>query len=265
MFLSSPLSRYGAASCILIAALVHLGNASLGVVDIHNLLEPNNNQQPLSSDTLHSQESIKHHPWTHRPQCAHSTSFKNLGTKYCVYTNKDAFINGISILSTPKTAEQALKYLDEEPLSYFFSQDQVDDWFNTPRPWKIVDIPGKDKGVVATRRIKKYETFMVDQATVVMDLEMEKAVAAKDNLRLLKLGVDQLRSPEFVRMLSKKHSGAEEGEDEEEEGVVDEHVMMTNAFGTQLGEVSFRGLYPLVSVSGVVHRFIPISVSPVLL
>lgn len=88
-----------------------------------------------------------------------------------------------------------------------------------------------------------------------MDLEMEKAVSRKEGMRLLKIGVDRLRSPALVRELSKKHDGSVRvGKDEEdvaeaedEEGQLDEDVVMTNAFGTTLGEGNFRALFPIIS------------------
>jgi hypothetical protein len=247
------LLRFGLPAYILVALLSRAAQGTVGVVDIQDLLDPDL-QKPLASPDKprsSSKPASKHAPWTHAPECTHSTSFKNLGSKYCLYTNKNAFINGISILTTPKTAEEAAQHLNEEPLSYFLSVDEVNEWFDQEsRPWNIVDVPGKDLGVVATRKIKRYETFMVDQANVVMDLEMEKHVSKKDNLRLLKKAVDRLNNPGWVRQLSKKHDGhAEDADEVEEEGAMEEHIMMTNAFGTQLGDVNFRGLFPLVSVS----------------
>lgn len=241
MSLTSSLFVFRPTCLLLIIAFVQWVRASVGVVDIHDLLGQGS-EQYLSPEDPGYKENPNPAPWTHTPKCTHSTSFKSLGTKYCVYTNQDAFINGISILSTPKTAQSALEFLGEEPLSYFFPPDQVDEWFNTPRPWKIVDVPGKDKGVVATRKIKKHETFMVDQANVIMDLEMEKSVSSKENSKLLKTAIDQLRHPNWVRQLSSKHDGGMSD-------AIDEDIMMTNAFGTQLGDVDFRGLFPLVSVS----------------
>jgi hypothetical protein len=262
MLFSLPqlLFRLGLPACIIVAALSYSAHGTVGVVDIQDLLEPDLQKLLKSHGTPPTAKSSSQHaPWTHTPQCTHSTSFKSLGSKFCLYTNNKGFINGISILTTPKAAEAAVQHLNEEPLSYFLNEEQIDEWFNQKtRPWKIADIPGKDLGVVATRKIKKFETFMVDQASVIMDLEMEKKVSAKENLRLLKLAVDQLRDPGWVRKLSKKHDGVtgddkhedeDEDEDEEKEGSVEEHIMMTNAFGTQLGEVNFRGLFPLVSVS----------------
>jgi hypothetical protein len=174
-----------------------------------------------------------------------------------VFTHNQTSINGISIITTPRTAKAAIQFLEEEPLSYFFTSEQVDSYFNDPQPWQIVDMPGKDKGVVATRKIKQYETFMVDQASVLMDMAMEKKLSLKENLALLKVAVDRLRYPDFVRALSSKHNGhshtapsedADSEEDKERElEKIDEDIMMTNAFGTQIGETQLRGLFPLVS------------------
>lgn len=233
----------------------HPAQSSIGVVEIDDLLQPDL-QKPLKSPN-HPDPSTQYAPWTHEPLCTVSTSFKSLGTKFCLYTNDRAFINGVSILTTPAAAEAAAEYLNEEPLSYFLSEAQQEEWFNggeeggNGRPWKIVPVEGKDLGVVATRRIRRHETFMVDQASVVMDLRMEKLVPRRESLRLLKKGVERLRRPGWVRELSGRHEGVDGGKDGEEEGdgEWEEHVMMTNAFGTQLGETEFRGLFPLVSVS----------------
>ncbi|KAH7121070.1 hypothetical protein B0J11DRAFT_581829 [Dendryphion nanum] len=245
-----------------------------GSLDINDLLDPLTGalkpqaylgaaQNPsLTSNTNSKQDDPNPWaPWTHEPLCTHSTSLTSLGQKYCLYTHNSSFLNGFSLLTTPKIAKHASQFLSEHPIIQFFSEAKGDEWIRTPRPYRTMPVAGKDLGVVATRKIKAYETFMVDQASVVMDLEMEKAVSRKEGMRLLKVGVERLRSPGLVRGLSKKHDGSvkvggegsekkkteEEEEEEEEVGQLEEDVLMTNAFGTTLGEGNFRALFPIIS------------------
>ena len=82
---------------------------------------------------------------------------------------------------------------------------------------------------------------MVDSASIVMDLEMEKGMSKADNLRLLTLGIDQLVNPTLVRNLSTKHNHASVPKER------DEDIMMTNAHQTQIGNTNYRALFPLVS------------------
>ncbi|KAF2875804.1 hypothetical protein BDV95DRAFT_654916 [Massariosphaeria phaeospora] len=220
--------------------------ASAGNVRIDELLLQQDQQRYIAAaDNADS----PHAPWSHKPWCTHSTFLRSVGQKYCVYTSNTTGPNGISLITTPKTAARAAPLLDEDPLSHFLTQTQAETLYYNPAPYEIVDIPGKDKGVVATRLIAKFETFMIDQASVFMDLHLEQSVGEKENLKLLKMGVERLRSKEVVRELSDRHKGADgqaQAEDEVE-GELEEKVMMTNSFGTTIANVAMRGVFPVVS------------------
>lgn len=114
----------------------------------------------------------------------------------------------------------------------------------------MVDVAGRGKGVVATRRIGKFETFMVDRASVVVDLRAEEKLGSDEKGELLRVAVERLGRPEAVMGLAGMHDGEEKIE---KEGEVDEErvedIMVTNAFGTTMAGESFSGLYALVSVS----------------
>lgn len=235
-----------ALALLLSTAIFQRATATVGVLDIDDLLHTKD-QQTFSSDDSDS-------PWSHDPHCTVSTSLSTLGRKYCVYTSNFTGPTGISIITTPRIAAAAAPLLDDNPLDNFLTPAQAEAlYFNAP-PYKVVDVPEKGgKGVVATRKIRKFETFMVDQASVVVDMSLERAVSREENWSLLRVAVERLRKPGVVRELSAKHAdGREEEEDEGEEellGRLEEDVMMTNAFGSQIAETKFRALYPLVSVS----------------
>ncbi|KAF2800254.1 SET domain-containing protein [Melanomma pulvis-pyrius CBS 109.77] len=238
-------------SLLLLISHLHPTSATVGVVNIDELLLSPEHPQFLSSSP--PPKHNPHAPWSHKPHCKTSASLSSLNQKYCAFTSNTTGANGLSIITTPSLAETAAPFFSEDPLSHFLTQDQAEYLYYNAPPYEIVDhIPGKGKGVVATRLIKKYETFMVDQATVVMDLALEKSMGAPENLELLRTAVQRLRRPESVSGLSGKHNGAKDGEGKEEEaedvtGGFEEDIMMTNAFGTTVAGESFRGLFPLVS------------------
>lgn len=85
---------------------------------------------------------------------------------FCVYTNNRHGIGGLSIVTTPETASASVGVWDES-LPQLPSMKK-----NTTLAYEIVDMPGRGKGVVATRAIKQHEAFMVDYAALVVDLRV---------------------------------------------------------------------------------------------
>lgn len=241
------------ASIFLVVTFLQHASASVGVVDIDDLLQPNLGQQIYST----SPTSLPYAPWSHKPYCETSPYLDTLGQKYCVYTSNTTGPHGLSLIFPPSSARAATKYLNDNPLDSFLTPESAANLFlhKDGQPWKIVDIPGKDKGVVATRQIEKYETFMVDQAAVVVDTRVEKAVSDVVGRKLMKVAVERLLEPGMIREMSGKHEGnqrfGDKGgvyNDEEEEGRLEDDIMKTNAFGSSVADVSSRALYPLISV-----------------
>ncbi|KAH8726157.1 hypothetical protein GQ44DRAFT_614125 [Phaeosphaeriaceae sp. PMI808] len=215
----------------------HQVSATVGVLNIADLLEPNL-EDPLSA----SQEIAQPYaPWTHKPHCAVSTSLASLGQKYCVYTSNITGPYGLSLISTPAHARLATEHLNDIPLSSFFTPAEASTLYSNPSPWKIVNIRGKDKGVIATRKIAKYETFMIDQAAVVVDLSFSDAMTQTEESAMLKVAVDRLLVPGLIRDMSSSH--AESGE-----GSLESDIMMTNSFGSTVAGVSTKTLFPIISV-----------------
>jgi hypothetical protein len=241
--------RFLASAAGIVHFTLHCASATVGVLDIDDLLEPD-----LQQHILASSEGRPHAPWSHEPHCTISTYLPTLGQKFCVYTSNTTGPHGLSLIFPPSSAHLATKYLDDNPLDSFLTQEDAERLYLGGQPWKIVDIPGKAKGVVATRKIKMYETFMLDQAAVVVDMEAENALSDDENKKLLKRAVDQLLVPGMIRDMSAAHAGGEGNANDNEEhddveGRLEEDIMKTNAFGSTVAEVSSRALYPLISVS----------------
>ncbi|KAK5659205.1 hypothetical protein OQA88_1296 [Cercophora sp. LCS_1] len=168
----------------------------------------------------------KYSPWTHVPVC--DVSAADPDRKYCVYTNSRHGKRGLSVLAKPEVATDNVGILNE----YL-------DFSGNDGPFKIVDIPGKGKGVVATRHIKRYEQIMADYAALLIDVSFATEVPAENGYKLLQVAVNQLADPESVLALGQSNDMANNPI---------ENVLRTNAFHSVLGEEPHMALYPLVSM-----------------
>lgn len=227
-------------------ASLHSASASVGVVDIDSLLHTKD-QHPIVPASAHYDAPT---PWSHPPHCVRSTSLSSAGKRFCVYSSNMTGPTGISLILTPKTAVAAQHHIDDSPLTNFLTDAQAEALYLNDPPYKVVDMQEKGMGVVAARRIEMYETIMVDQAAVVEDVDVEGAVEDGLARKLLARAVRQLRRPVIVRDLSAKHAGYQPGVEAEgeDEGRLEEDVMLTNAFGSAIAGTKCRALYPLVSV-----------------
>lgn len=170
--------------------------------------------------------------------------------KYCVYTNSHHEARGVSVISTPETAAAMIELLDEKTNSTEAVLQRAKE-LNYDPPWKVVEMPDKGFGVVATRKIKRYEEIMIDHATLLIDVKFASVVQAFKGYRLLHLAADQLRDAESIYSLAQS---SELASDEVE------NVVRTNSFATSLGgQDDHMAVYPLVS--RINHACKPKSVS----
>ncbi|KAK0712909.1 hypothetical protein B0T26DRAFT_648852 [Lasiosphaeria miniovina] len=195
-------------------------------------------------------------PWTHRPDCIYGRS--GAGTKYCAFSNSRHGARGVSIVTTPETAADVLGMLDQhvgttEPLA--------DNSSTTGRQrqaaFRIVDVPGKGKGVVAARRIAQHDEVMLDYAALLVHMAFATDVPAWTGYRVLHTAAAQLADPASVLGLGQSSGQAADPL---------ENVLRTNAFHTSLGGQPHMALYPLVSrinhacKPNAYTRFIPQSI-----
>lgn len=186
---------------------------------------------PLQEDALATAWDSQGSPWTHPPECEHSN---NGTTLYCAYTNAGHGSRGWSVITTPETAADSVAFLSK------IHNNASPARTSQEAPYKIVDIPGKGKGLVATRAIKQYEEILLDYATVMVDIMFTTEVPAILGYRLLHAAVDRLSDPASVLELGQSNGFAQDPV---------ENILRTNAFQTPLGGVPHIALYPTVSVS----------------
>lgn len=212
----------------------------------------------LDEETARARGPAAWSPWTHAPVCTTDTNATNITTadgqkqqpkqKFCVYTNSRHGIGGMSVITTPEAASVSIDLLNEEmprlrkSMLNTATVDKGNNNDNNTQPaYEIVDLPGKGKGVLATRRIAQYEVFMVDYAALVVDMQVPETVAREEGYRLLSLAAAQVSDPSRVLDLAQTSTAARNPV---------ENVLRSNAFDTLLGgeEASHMALFPDLAV-----------------
>ncbi|KAI1806354.1 SET domain-containing protein [Daldinia bambusicola] len=171
-------------------------------------------------------------PWTHPPECVDSK--KTPGSSYCVYSNSQHGNGGVSLITTPETAASTVEILNDSGythIKHFLN--------NSAGPaYEVTDIPGKGKGVIATRHIKRAEAIMADWAVLIVSLDFPTAVMRTQGYRFLHTAVDQLADPDRVLSLARSSSFSVD---------IIEDILRTNSFSFTLADEPHMALYPDVS------------------
>ena len=103
-------------------------------------------------------------------------------------------------------------------------------------------MPGRGKGMIATRRIRRWEVALVDFPAMVTLNEYTEVSRPSEIRRLLERGVEQLPETQKERVLSLAFRG---------QGELIQDILRTNVFGgITLGDVPHIALYPVGSVGG---------------
>jgi hypothetical protein len=178
--------------------------------------------------------------WTHRPRCIHSDDGQQ---SYCLYTDaKYREGHGISLIVSPQMAASIREAIDTPHV----------DWNSAKLPqtagpviteegpaYEVFDTEGKGKGLVARRRIRRGEVFMLDFPVVVANWKFVEHVSPIDGQVFLMKSVDQLPSAE--RILALAHSTG---------GPMLEDIMRTNACSVHMNDTEpHLGLFAEMSVS----------------
>ncbi|CAK7217377.1 hypothetical protein SCUCBS95973_003128 [Sporothrix curviconia] len=220
-------------------------------------------------------------PWTHRPVCmaAYRTGARGQKVRlqqYCVFT--DATFRGgrgLSVIAAPHAAAAMASSLDDggiparlrdhpsTPLAGdpalehgpVGPETETGTGTETDRgsAFVVQDMPGRGKGVMATRKMRKGEVAFVDYATVLAqntfsahdatsaDLGIEDGCEAEEEqiMQLLQVAVAQLPEAQQTKIHALAHSlGGERIRD----------MLRTNVFGgITIADASYIGLFTLGS------------------
>jgi len=199
---------------------------------------------PVPLDDGDGRALTRHSPWTHPPHCVNASGAvpgRPDAAKYCVFTNSRHGARGLSIVTTPQAAANSVDILNEAVAPDLaalppargggvFDRDDP--------PYAVVDVPGKGKGVVATRPIRQYETVMVDYANMLVDLYFPSTVMRHHGYVLLNTALDQLGDP--LSLLGLKRNNPMAGNPVED-------VLRTNAYQTDLGGHPHMVVFPEIA------------------
>ncbi|OTA68672.1 SET domain-containing protein [Hypoxylon sp. EC38] len=187
---------------------------------------------PHPVDESTARQPIDWSPWTHPPKCLRAE--KPPATRYCVFTNSQHGNGGVSMITTPETAANSIDILNDT--GYTHTKSFIN---NSVGPvYEVIDIPGKGKGVVATRQINRAEPIIADWAALVVDLNFPTSVKRAQGYQLLHVAVDQLSDPDRVLLLARNNVFSAD---------IVEDVLRTNAFSFTVAGETHMALYPQVA------------------
>ncbi|KAF2840497.1 SET domain-containing protein, partial [Patellaria atrata CBS 101060] len=175
-------------------------------------------------------------PWTYKPFCVYSTTHTNV--EFCTYTHIPfRRMHGVSLIVEPHIAATLTSSLPDPDVSWDPQRDPFEAGaLHEPPAYVVQDIPGKGKGVVAQRKIRRGEMFMVDFPVLVAGVKFPEVLSVRQGSELIKWAVMQLPRPELVLELGRSVGG----------GVV-EDVLKTNVFALEIEGTPHMALYPEIS------------------
>ncbi|KAI0172921.1 SET domain-containing protein [Hypoxylon sp. FL1284] len=178
-------------------------------------------------------------PWTARPYCVEPAAAAAPGPLFCVYTYAPFRGGGgraLSVVTTPALAAGAVDALDDAVVPPVFRSRLTGD---EEPAYAVEDVAGRGKGLVARRRIRRWEVLLVDYPALLAHVDVFSAVDDESREDLLEQAVQQLSEPQQDEVLALARSkGGEPIED----------ILRTNIFGVELGlEIPHLGLYPVAS------------------
>lgn len=201
--------------------------------------------QDKFEDGIADNSKYEHPTWSHEPFC-----ISKKGKEYCTYTTrKFRDHHGLSIISTPSASDAIVSAFPHTETARHVSPDEY---------FTVQAVPGRGFGVVATQRIPKATTILLDSPRIIASSQFPAHMLRGQGTSLFDRALRQLPDADQKLVLSlDKSLGGSDIED----------IMKTNAFACQFhdgGEdEAYMCLFP--SVARINHacnpnahaRFIP--------
>src|SRR5688572_28661074 len=202
---------------------------------IWNAAGPLDSHHPTTYSTLYhfdEEPAIRlntSHPWSLPPPCVNAAN--NPMAQYCVFTTHNfKATHSMSVITTPKIASLIHSANAIHDPVYEWEAGNAMTPANVPRrllpahvrildeedrTFEVRAVPGKGKGVIARREIRKGEVIMIGYPTIVGRMRFSKAVSAEQARKLIKYAVERLPTDarEEVMELAKSTGGEAAVED----------------------------------------------------
>ncbi|OTA96847.1 hypothetical protein M434DRAFT_49351, partial [Hypoxylon sp. CO27-5] len=210
---------------------------------------------PLPVDEESAIDTGSWAPWKRRPYCVEPfmQDADVGGPQFCVYAFEPfrRAQGGLSIVTTPVLAATVVNSLDDSvvppklrdhpssSLAAAAEKEEEEGEEGNRTAFAIRDVPGKGKGLVAQREIRKWELVLVDYPAMLAHMDLLDVVGAETRQDLLERALKQLPERQQGELLSLARThGGEPIED----------ILRTNIFGVELGiEIPHLGLFPIAS------------------
>ncbi|KAK3680889.1 hypothetical protein B0T22DRAFT_474324 [Podospora appendiculata] len=221
------------------------------------------NSDTASIPATNNPEPSRWAPWTHRPFCADKNN------KHCVFTSAPSHFNtrhldpdtGVSIIADPYTALKSFTiFIHPSHLSPTNASTAVNSESETGPPYEIRAIPGKGKGLVATRDIAKGQVIMADTAAVIVDGAVERRATPEDFEALMRRAVEQVPRVEQILALSTNPTTTTTKSTTAGADSLHVDIFRNNAYGIVVGERSYSVMYPGVARAN--HACRPNAIKP---
>jgi hypothetical protein len=218
---------------------------------------------------IYSTEQADWAPWSYRPFCVKATGEVR---ELCVFTSTSFRGNtGLSIVGSPEMAASVADTLEDASVppalrSHPTSRLLGGDLASTVRVEETTD--GRGKGLVATRKIRKWERILVDFPVLLIEKTYQNALTPEVRQRLLRIAIDQLPERTRTEVLA-LHSGDASGQaksekDEEKKKKTEdeelaeklEGILITNVVSIETHQIPLT-LFPIGSVSSTQEMSLP--------
>ncbi|KAI0376970.1 hypothetical protein F5Y04DRAFT_265372 [Hypomontagnella monticulosa] len=202
---------------------------------------------PLPVDEDSAIDTGNWQPWKRRPYCIDSLQFEQHPPEFCVYAFEPfRGDKGISVITTPVLAASMVDALDDSvvppklrnhPSSSLAREGQGS------TAYVMKDIPGKGKGLVATRPIRKWDLVIVEYPAMLAHMGVFEVVGSEMRQEILERALHLLPEKQQSEIMSLARKMIDEPI---------EDILRTNIFGVELGiEIPHLGLFPIASVSSL--------------
>ncbi|KAK3984220.1 hypothetical protein QBC44DRAFT_389009 [Cladorrhinum sp. PSN332] len=231
---------------LILLLIANLTSASLQTQCPHDALSPFSppKQSALLIDGDTRPPFPPNLPWTHPPFC----DVVGKEEEFCVFSSTAFNIgSGLSILTTPETAAGLVPTIsDIKPpwgsRAHLAAKGMLDSLHGNDRPYALIDIPGRGTGVIATRKIKQFETIMTSFPAVIVDNEFfperEEEKGNEEASEFFDAILEGLGDKERLLGLARSRGkGVHPVED----------VVRTNAFGMTLNGRKSKGVFPEIA------------------
>ncbi|KAI1391850.1 SET domain-containing protein [Hypoxylon trugodes] len=182
-------------------------------------------------------------PWKKRPYCIEPLQSDAPAPQFCLYTFEPfRGSHGFSVVTTPVLAATIVDALDDAVvpprLRDHPSSSLAPDARDSPA-FAVENIPGKGKGLIAKRHIRKWDVILVDFPVILTHMGLFEVVGPETRQDILERALRQLPEEQQGEILSlARSSGGEPIED----------TLKTNIFGVELGmEIPHLGLFQTAS------------------